>query len=120
MSEKEFSKDKSHEENIKVSIDKILGTNTVIKRTRKKAEDHRKALFCRFIDSMIFLNNRGQELDNDFLLDMTKYDSVFYETIETVLELSFTKKQIQIIFFYLYERVDEDGKVKELIDEDPK
>lgn len=116
MASKEFSKSNSHEENIKVSIDKILGSDTVIKRSKKNAEDHRKALFCQYIDAMLFLGNRSAELDSTYFMDMAKYDGLFYETIETVLKLSYNKKQIDIIYFFLYERIDVEGHILELED----
>jgi len=114
----EFSKKNTHEQNIKVSIDKILGASTTVKRARKTAEDHKRALFNQFIDGMLFISNRSQELDTQFCMDMAKYDAVFLDVIETVLNLHFTKKQIELMYFFLYDRVGIDGKVIDLADED--
>lgn len=116
----EFSKSNSHEQNMKVSIDKILGTDTVVKRSRKTAEDHKRALFNQFIDGMLFISNRSGELDSNFCLDMGKYDSVFLDTIEVVLKLYFNKKQLELIYFFLYDRIDVEGNVLEVFDEDNK
>lgn len=117
---KGFSKQNSHEENVKVSIDSILGVDTTIKRGRRTAEDHRRALFNQFIDGMLFCTHRSGELDSHFFMDMTKYDTIFYETIETVMKLVFTTKQIDMIYFFLYERVDLEGKVIDIYDEETK
>lgn len=112
----EFSKDNTHEENIKVSIDKILGADTVIKKTRRTVEGHRKALFNQFIDSMLFISSRSTELDTNHCMDMAKYDGVFLDAIEVILQFYFNKKQIELIYFFLYDRIDEEGKPVQIID----
>lgn len=114
----DFSKKNTHEQNIQISIDKILGAPTKVKRARKTAEDHKRALFNQFIDAMLFISHRAQELDGEFCMDMAKYDAVFLDVIETVLNLHFTKKQIELIYFFLYDRVGIDGKIVSLADED--
>ena len=114
----DFSKQKSHEENIQVSIDKILGTNSVLKRAKKTAEDHRKALFCATIEELQAIEFRDCELDTSFYLDLSKYNSPFYSVINSLFKLSFTEPQVDLIYFYLYERITPEGYIREATDPD--
>lgn len=113
----EFTPNKPHDENVKVSVEKILGAPTTLKRAKKTAEDHQKVLFYRFIDSMIALDIRTVNLDQAFFMDMRKYDSAFYAAIDDLMEMYFNKNQIRLINFYLYERITDDGHMVELMDD---
>lgn len=107
---KEFSKDKSPEQNIKTSIDRILGKDTTIKRKRKSANDLKKEIFCQFIDAMNYLDFRNGDLHEKYLMNMDEYDEPFMNSIDILLKLTFNARQLELIYFYLYERVDIEGK----------
>lgn len=113
----DFDKKKSHEENVQISIDKILGSNTILKRAKKTTEDHRRNLFISLIEELIALDIRDQELDRSFYLDLSKYNSPFHSVINSLFQLSFTKEQTNLIFFYLYERITPEGYLLELTDD---
>lgn len=113
----EFDKKKSHEENVQISIDKILGSNTVLKRAKKTTEDHRKNLFIGIIEELAALDFRDQELDRSFYLDLSKYNSPFYSIINSLFHLTFNKEQVNLIFFYLYERITPEGYILDVTDE---
>jgi hypothetical protein len=112
----DFSKKNSHEENIKISIDKILGSNTSLKRTKKTAEDQRRSLFINIINQLQALDNRALELHFNYSMDMTSYETPFFVVIEELLDMLFTKNQIGLINFYLYERITPEGFMLELHD----
>lgn len=112
----DFDKNKSHEENVQISIDKILGSNTILKRVKKTTDDHRKNLFIAIIEDLIALDIRDQELDRSFYLDLNKYNSPFYSVINSLFQLSFTKEQTNLIFFYLYERITPEGYLLDVTD----
>lgn len=113
----EFQHNKPHEENIKISVEKILGASTILKRPRKNAEDKKRNLFMGIIDSLIALDMRSIDLDRAFFMDMSKYDSPFYATIDDLFEFIFTKDQVRLINFFLYERVTADGHYVDLVDD---
>ena len=56
-------------------------------------------------------------MGGDLGLDFTKYDDKFYLVIDGLLGLLYAKEACELIFFYLYERINEDGSTNELIDE---
>jgi hypothetical protein len=99
---------------MKVSIDKILGSNTALKRSKKTAEDKKRALFINIIDQLQALDIRSVELNQSYLMDMNKYDSPFYLVIEGLLDMAFNKNQVSVIHFFLYERITPEGFFIEL------
>ena len=56
-------------------------------------------------------------LGNDLQLDFTSYDEKFYKVIDTLFEMHFGKDACELIFFYLYDRVNPDGTENEVLDE---
>lgn len=112
----EFEKSKPHDENIKVSIEKILGAPAVLKRPKKTAQDRKKNLFMSAIDTLIALDVREVNLDRAFYLDLNKYNDPFYSTINDLLCYSFSKDQVRLIYFFLYERISEDGHIVDIRD----
>ena len=108
---KDFSKNNTHEQNVKLSIDKILGTDTVLKRAKKRTRDNKKIFFMEFIDSMIYADYRTSDMLANHHVDMSQYDKTFYDSIDAIMKLTFSKKQLDIIYFFLYDRINEKGKI---------
>ena len=57
-------------------------------------------------------------LGNDLKLDFTSYDDKFYSVIDNLFSLHFGKEACELIFFYLYERLNPDGTANDVADED--
>jgi len=107
-----------HSSNINASISTILGSETTLKRRKKNEDDRQKEIFERIITSLEETNIRTELLGVDLGLDFSKYDEQFYRAIDGLIELHFGKDAAELIFFYLYERVGEDGVENVLEDED--
>lgn len=112
-----FSPELPHEENMKVSIDKILGSDTVLKRQKKTAEDHKKAIFINLIEDLSSIEHRSNEMLHIFDIDMDQYEAPFYSAFDNLFSLVYNKAQINLIYFYLYERIGSEGEVSDLIDD---
>src|SRR5258706_6333454 len=95
--ENNFSPKNTHDENIKKSIDLILGQNTVLKKGRKSADDAKRDLFTRVIDSIIAAEERSIIMSEMYHLDLSTYNEVFLLTIENLLSFTFNPDQIKII-----------------------
>ncbi len=115
---KEFSQENSHEGNTKISIDKILNKETKVKRVRKNAESIKKALFVGVIDKIVMLEERAIIVEEAFQIDLKKYNDPYQTIIEDLFSLMFSKSQINLIDFYLYDRHAADGTVVPLRSED--
>jgi hypothetical protein len=100
----------------KKSIDLILGSDTTLTRRKKTQVDVTRELFNKIIINLEQANTRSFLLSNDFHLDLTKYDDVFYEAIDNLIILQFGKEASELIFFYLYDRIDPEGNIQSLVD----
>jgi len=98
-------------EGIKQSLENILNADFKIKRKKRTELDIQRDLFFKIILSLEKLNMRSNMLNIDLDIDLTKYDEVFYDTIDDLLLLHFGKNIAEIVFFYVYDRIDQDGNI---------
>jgi hypothetical protein len=56
----------------------------------------------------------------DFQIDFANYDEQFLDTIDALIILHFGKEGAEVIVYYLWERLNEDGSVNPLLDDDSK
>ena len=98
-----------HVDGIKKSIDDILGTDTSLKRKKKTEEDLNRERFEKIIQTLEEVEVRSMILGNDLSLDFTSYDEKFYFVIDSLFHMHFGKESAELIFFYLYERMNPDG-----------
>lgn len=115
---KDFDPENSHDQNVKVAIDKIIGQETSLRKLKKNQEDQKRILFNRIIDTIITTEERSVMLGEGYKMDMTDYNQPFFDIITDFLSYSFNKKQVNLINFYLYDRYCADGSVLDLIEED--
>jgi hypothetical protein len=98
-----------HVNGIKKSIDDILGTDTFLKRKKKSEDDINRERFEKIITTLEELEVRSVILGEDLKLDFTGYDEKFYLIIDSLFHLHFGKEAAELIFFYLYDRINPDG-----------
>ena len=102
---------------IKQSIEDIIGSDTVLKRKRKTEEDINRESFEKIIILMEQIQIRGLLMHTEFGLDYTNYDEKFYEIIDRLFTIHFGREAAEVIFFYIYERVNPDGTINDLLDQ---
>ena len=107
-----------HANGIKSSIEDILGAGATLRRKKKSEDDNQREKFEKIIRTLEEIEVRGVILGSDLQLDFRSYDEKFYIIIDALLELNFGKEGYELISFYLYERINPDGSVNELMDED--
>jgi hypothetical protein len=103
-------------EGIKQSLENILNADFKIKRKKRTELDIQRDLFFKIILSLEKLNMRSNMLNIDLDIDLTKYDEVFYDAIDKLLLLKYGKEISEIIFFYVYDRIDPEGNITYLSD----
>jgi len=106
-----------HTQGIKQSIEDIIGTDTVLRRKRKTEEDLNRESFEKIMLLMDEIQVRSALLHSELGLDYSNYDEKFYEIIDRMFTLNFGKEASEIIFFYMYERINPDGTINELLDQ---
>jgi hypothetical protein len=102
---------------IKKSVEDIIGSGTVLKRKKKTEDDLNRESFEKIILLMEEIQTRGVLLQADLGLDYSNYDEKFYEIIDRLFQMHFGREAAEVIFFYAYERINPDGSVNELVDE---
>jgi hypothetical protein len=107
-----------HADGIKKSIDEIIGVDTFLKRKKKTEDDQHRDRFIKIIQTLEEIEVRGMILGNDLQLDFTSYDDKFYSVIDNLFYLHFGKEACELIFFYIYERLNPDGTADEVVDMD--
>jgi hypothetical protein len=107
-----------HAKGVQQSIESIIGADTVLKRRKKTEEDINRDTFEKIILALEQANVRSSIIGSDFKLDFTSYDETFYEIIDNLILMQFGKEASEVIFFYVYERINPDGTVNELADQD--
>lgn len=105
-------------ENIKQSLGDILNADFKVKRKKRTELEIQKELFFKIVLNLEKLNIRSNMLTMDLDIDLNKYDEVFYDVVDDLLILRFGKDVAEIIFFYIYDRIDEEGNIAKLSDAD--
>jgi hypothetical protein len=105
-----------HADGIKKSIDEIIGVDTFLKRKKKTEDDQTRERFIKIIQALEEIEVRGMILGNDLTLDFSSYDEKFYFVIDALFSIAFSKEACELIFFYIYERLNPDGTANEVED----
>ena len=103
---------------IQVAINNILNIKSLIRRKKKTQTDKRKELFISIINSIEQIINRQTLMYADLQLDFATYDEAFLDTIDALIILHFGKEGAEVIGYYLWERLNPDGSINPLLDED--
>jgi hypothetical protein len=103
-------------EHLQEQINQIIGVKSTLKRRRKNREDIQRTIFLNVIPLLEHAINRGTILESDFNIDVTKYEELFYQIIDSLIYLHFDPKAAEVILFYLYERSNPDGTINSILD----
>jgi hypothetical protein len=100
---------------VQFGIDDILGTKTLIRRKKKSASDKKRELFFNTITSLEELIVRQNLVYADLDLDFSNYDEKFFNVIDMLIFMNFGKQGMELIGFYLYDRLNGDGTQNPII-----
>ncbi len=107
-------------DDIKKAVDQLLKINSTVKRKRKAYIDKQKDLFISIIMALQAVQTRTALTQADLKLDFSSYDEMFLQIIDSLILLHFGKEGYELITFYLYEKINPDGTVNELFDDNEK
>lgn len=105
---------------IQQAINNILNVKSYIRRKKKSQSDKRKELFISIINSIEQIVTRQNVMYMDLQLDFAKYDEPFLDTIDALIILYFGKEGAELISWYLWERLNPDGSINPIVDEEGK
>ena len=111
------NKGERHAQGVKQTLETMIGTDLSLKRKKKSKHDLNKDMFEKIVIALEKANVRTAIVGSEFDLDLSKYDESFYEVIDNLIMMQFGKQAAEIIFFYVYERMNPDGSINELRDQ---
>lgn len=103
---------------IQIAVNQILNVKSLVRKKKKTQVEKKKELFVMIINSIEQIINRQNLMYAELNLDLTKYDEAFLDVIDALFMLHFSKENVELISYYLYERVAPDGTINPLIDSD--
>jgi hypothetical protein len=111
-----MEKGEQHAQGVKQTLETMIGTDLSLKRKKKSEHDLNRELFEKIIIALERTNIRTALVGTEFNIDLSKYDETFYEVIDNLMLMQFGKQAAEVIFFYVYERMNPDGTINELRD----
>ena len=111
-----MEKGEQHAQGVRQTLETMIGTDLSLKRKKKSEHDLNKELFEKIIIALERANIRTALVGTEFEIDLSKYDETFYEVIDNLMIMQFGKQASEVIFFYVYERMNPDGSINELRD----
>jgi hypothetical protein len=97
--------------NLQTAVDNLLGIKSTVRRKRRTKIERNKEIFYHVVtlmeETIVRSNLAFQELN----LDLMKYEDKFITVIELLLMMNFGEDAVDIILFYLYDRLNEDGSI---------
>jgi len=100
---------------IQFGVDDILGTKTLIRRKKKSASDKKRELFFNIITTLEELIVRQNLVYADLDLDFSNYNEKFFNVIDMLIFMNFSKQGMDLISFYLYDRLNADGTQNSIV-----
>jgi hypothetical protein len=100
---------------IQLGVDSIIRTKTIVRRKRRSNSDKKREMFVNLINSIEELNVRQNIMYSDLNIDFADYDEKFFMVIDLLLYMHYGKQSIDVIGFYLYERLNSDGTINPII-----
>ena len=103
---------------IQLGVDSIIKTKTIVRRRKRSTSDKKRETFFNLINGIEELIVRQNIMYSDLSLDFSNYDEKFFTVIDALLFMHFGKDCMEVISFYLYERVNADGTLNAILDEE--
>lgn len=93
-----------------------FGSKLKLKQRNDKSKTiTEKELFIETIDSFSKVWDRSNESYDKYKINLLEYEEMFYQTIEGFILLKYGAISTEIILWYIFVRLDEEGKVTPLI-----
>jgi hypothetical protein len=106
-----------HAQGVKITLEEMIGTDLSLRRKKKNENDLNRELFEKTINALERANIRTAIVGTEFSIDLSNYDELFYDIVDNLVRMNFGKEASELIFFYVYERLNPDGTINELRDQ---
>lgn len=102
---------------IQTAINQILNVKSLTRRKKKSQADKKKELFISIVNSIEQIAVRQNLMYADLQLDFSNYDESFLDIIDALIVLHFGKEGAELVAFYLWDKVNPDGSINLLLDQ---
>jgi hypothetical protein len=103
--------------NIQDAVNSVLNVQSFVKRKlQRSGVEKKRESFVKIINTIEEAIVRSNIMYTDLEMDMAKYDERFYSVIDYLLLISYGPECYDLISFYLWERIDENGQALSLVD----
>ena len=106
--------------NVQTAVDGLLNIKSVVRRRKKTEQNKKKEMFTSIINGLEEAIVRSNIAMIDFGLDYSAYDETFLNVIDSLLYMNFGKDAAELISYYLWDRMNPDGSINPIFDEDDK
>ena len=105
-------------EELKKAFDELLNSTTSLKRKKKNNTECKKEIFLKVVNLCESVITREVLLAADFKIHLDTYNEDFYIIMDSLLLLYLGKEGFELVSFYLYDRINPDGTINYLMDQD--
>jgi len=91
---------------IKKSLLPIAGSNIQVSENPKSIEKKKKKKFTQLVNAVKGVNDRANELTEEYGINMFYYEDSHYQIIETLLEELYGYAACKVIFWWVYDVED--------------
>lgn len=102
--------------NIQEAVNSVLNIQSFIKRKTQRGPEKKKETFVRIINMLEETIVRSNIMYTDLQIDMSKYDEKFYTVIDYFILSMYGPDCFDLISFYLWERINDEGEPLTLVD----
>ena len=105
---------------IQLAVEAMLNTNAIIRRKKKTAIEKKKEMFFVMINTLEEAIVRSNIASQELSIDLFKYEEKFMGVIDILLHMNFGFEAVDVITYYLYDRIGDDGSIMPLLSADNK
>jgi len=104
--------------NVESAVDNLLNLKSFVRRKKRNEQDKRREIFVQIINGIEEVIIRSNIAMVDYGIDYSKYDDSFLMVIDALIYMNFGKEAAELISFYMWDRVNPDGSINPVLDEE--
>jgi hypothetical protein len=114
MSENNLPQNIKH---VQVTMEEILGSKIRVKDVANNKTIKNKQYFVDILNALSLSNINNFIAVNEIGIDLSKFVEPYAQAIDCLFSIAYNQKQIDIIYWWLYEKYLPSGDVLELVDQ---
>jgi hypothetical protein len=96
---------------IQLAVDSLLGSKSTVRRKKRTQSDRKKEMFFSIITLMEETVIRSNIAYQELQIDLFKFEDKYIQIIDMLMFMNFGEDAMDVISFYLYDRINDDGSI---------